>query len=72
MPQCFRLFDKVQHKGVTGFIFGRRANGYFDVRKLDGTRILAGISYRKLRLLERRRAYLTVIRKTEDGNSSPA
>ena len=72
MPQCFRLFDKVQHKGVTGFIFGRRATGYFDVRRLDGSRISAGVSCKKLRLIEKRRTYLTEIRKTEDGNSSPA
>lgn len=68
----FRLFDKVQCNGESGFIFGRRASGYFDVRRLDGTKISAGISLRKLRLLEKRRTFLTEIRKTEDGNSSPA
>ena len=68
----FRLFDKVQYHGETGFIFGRRATGYFDVRRLDGSRISAGVSCKKLRLIEKRRTYLTEIRKTEDGNSSPA
>ena len=48
----FRLFDKVACKGEEGFIFGRRSSGFFDVRKLDGTRISAGISYKKLHLLE--------------------
>lgn len=50
-------------KGETAFIFGRRSTGSFDVRRLDGTRISAGISFKKLRLLERRRTYLTELRK---------
>ena len=54
----FRLFDKVACQGEEGFIFGRRSSGSFDVRKLDGTRISAGISCKKLRLLEKRRTYL--------------
>ena len=61
----FRLFDKVACKGEEGFIFGRRSSGSFDVRKLDGTRISAGISYKKLRLLQKRQTYLTEIRKEE-------
>ena len=67
----FRLYDKVLCNGEAGFIFGRRTSGYFDVRRLDGTRISAGISYKKLRLIERRKTYLTEIRK-EEGASSPA
>ena len=59
----FRLFDKVAYKGEEGFIFGRRSSGFFDVRKLDGTCISAGISYKKLHLREKRRTYLTEIRK---------
>ena len=59
----FRLFDKVACQGEEGFIFGRRSSGFFDVRKLDGTCISAGISYKKLHLLEKRRTYLTEIRK---------
>lgn len=59
----FRLFDKVACKGEDAFIFGRRSSGSFDVRKLDGTRISAGIRFKKLRLLEKRRTYLTEIRK---------
>ena len=38
--------------GQEGFIFGRRSRGYFDIRKLSGEKIHAGISYKKLRLLE--------------------
>lgn len=54
----YRLFDKVKCKGEVGFIFGRRASGSFDVRKLDGTKISAGISYKKLVLISKRKTYL--------------
>ena len=68
----FRLFDKVACRGEVGFIFGRRSTGSFDIRKLDGERISAGISYKKLRLLERRKTYLTELRNKGDSVSSPA
>jgi N6-L-threonylcarbamoyladenine synthase len=55
----FRLFDKVRLRGEECFVFGRRASGSFDVRKLDGTRISAGISCKKLTLLERGGTILT-------------
>lgn len=66
----FRLFDKVACRGEVGFIFGRRSTGSFDIRKLDGERISAGISYKKLRLLERRKTYLTELRNKGDSVSS--
>ncbi|WP_274956250.1 RNA-guided endonuclease IscB [Duodenibacillus massiliensis] len=59
----FRLFDKVPCKGEVGFIFGRRSSGAFDVRRLNGTKISAGISYKKLSLLEKRKMFLTELRK---------
>ena len=59
----FRLFDKVKVAREQGFIFGRRVSGYFDVRRLDGTRISSGISHKKLRLLQSRTTYLTEFRK---------
>ena len=59
----FRLFDKVLCKGEVGFIFGRRSSGAFDVRRLNGTKISAGISYKKLSLLEKRKMFLTELRK---------
>ena len=65
----FGLFDKVLCKGEVGFIFGRRSSGAFDVRRLDGTKISAGISYKKLSLLEKRKMFLTELRK-EDRDSS--
>ena len=59
----FRLFDKVLCKGEVGFIFGRRSSGAFDVRRLNGTKISAGISYKKLSFLEKRKMFLTELRK---------
>ena len=59
----FRLFDKVLCKGEVGFIFGRRSSGAFDVRRLNGTKISASISYKKLSLLEKRKMFLTELRK---------
>ena len=50
-------------KRRTPFTFGRRTSGSFDVRRLDGTRISAGINYKKLKLLEPRTTYLTEFRK---------
>lgn len=54
----FRLFDKVKCNGEIGFIFGRRASGSFHIRKLDGTKISAGISYKKLTLISKRRSLI--------------
>ena len=54
----FRLFDKVRYDGVECFVYGRRANGSFDIRKMDGTKVHAGISFKKLKLLEVRRNFL--------------
>lgn len=55
----YRLFDKVLFENQECFIFGRRASGYFDLRKLDGTVIHRSASYKKLTLLEMRNSYLT-------------
>ena len=54
----FRLFDKVKYQNTECFIFGRRTSGYFDLRKLDGTKIHPSASYKKLELLEARKNYL--------------
>lgn len=54
----YRLFDKVKCKDKVGFIFGRRISGSFDIRKFDGTKISAGISYKKLVLISKRKTYL--------------
>jgi N6-L-threonylcarbamoyladenine synthase len=56
----FQLFDKVQMPdGRKGFIFGRRLSGSFDVRTLDGAKLSAGISRKKLKPLEKRKTILT-------------
>lgn len=55
----FRLFDKVDYDGQECFIFGRRSSGYFDIRLLDGTKLSAGVSYKKLRLTEKRKGILS-------------
>ena len=54
----FRLFDKVLYEGQEYFIFGRRSSGYFDLRKLNGTKINASASYKKIQLLQIRKFYL--------------
>lgn len=48
----FQLFDKVLYQGQECFIFGRRNSGYFDTRRLDGTKISASANYKKLKLIE--------------------
>jgi len=56
----YQLFDKVRMPdGQEGFVFGRRASGSFDVRTLDGIKLSAGIHYKKLNPLEKRRTVLT-------------
>ena len=62
----FRLFDKVKYNDQECFVFGRRLSGSFDVRLLDGTTLNAGISYKKVKVLEQRKTILIERR----GNSS--
>lgn len=54
----FRLFDCVKYQEKVCFVFGRRSSGYFDLRTLDGTKISASASYKKLRLVQRASALL--------------
>ena len=62
----YQLFDKVLYNGIECYIFGRRSSGYFDLRLLDGTKISAGVTYKKLKLLEYRKTILTQ-RRMQDG-----
>ena len=55
----FRLFDRVLFKRQECFVFGRRTSGYFDLRKLDGTKVHPAASYKTLTLLERASTTLT-------------
>jgi len=59
----FQLFDKVSYNNQECFIFGRRVTGSFDIRLLDGTKISAGISCKKLRLVEKAKTLLIQIQK---------
>lgn len=55
----FRLFDKVEYNKELYYIFSRRSSGFFDIRKLDGTKINNGsISYKKLKLIRTRKTIL--------------
>lgn len=48
----FQRYDKVRFEDQECFIFGRRSSGYFDIRKLDGTKIHSSVKCSKLKLLE--------------------
>ncbi|MGM9544647.1 MAG: RNA-guided endonuclease IscB [Romboutsia timonensis] len=54
----YQLFDKVLCLGQVGFIFARRTRGSFKIRNLDGNIISRDITYKKLKLLERRKSIL--------------
>lgn len=60
----FQLYDKVQiNNGVVGFIGARRKSGSFRVVDARGNQLAnSGISYKKLRLLENRKAILTGVK----------
>jgi hypothetical protein len=60
--QGFRLFDCVRYRGKPCFVWGRRRSGYFDLRALDGTRISAGASCKKLTTVQRASACLIEMR----------
>ena len=70
----FQRFDKVLWKGKLGkgkgvecFIFGRRSSGYFDLRKVDGTKIHPSVKCKQLTLLESAK---TLLCERRNGNSS--
>ena len=63
----FQRFDKVLWRGVECFIFGRRSTGYFDLRKLDGTRIHASAKAAEISLIERAQSFL--IERRQSGSS---
>ena len=54
----FRLFDKVLFEGEECFIWGRRKTGIFTIKTISGQMIKDGISYKRLKLLERSSGYL--------------
>lgn len=55
----FRLFDLVEYQNDLYYIFGRRDSGFFDIRKLDGTKVNKGsINCKYLRLVNKRKSIL--------------
>lgn len=54
----FRLYDKVLVKRQIAFVFGRRVDGRFAIRKFDGTKINEQLSYKKIRLIEPRKNFI--------------
>ena len=64
----YRRWDKVRYSGTECFIKGRRSSGYFALTKLDGTVVTNSISYKKLKLLEPAKHYLT---ERQVSNSPP-
>ncbi|MFJ8531216.1 RNA-guided endonuclease IscB [Bacillus sp. NPDC094106] len=63
----YQLFDKVVYEGQECFIFGRRKTGYFDLRLLDGTKIHASASVKKLKRIEYAQTLL-IERKESDSS----
>ena len=55
----FRLFDKVRYKNEICFIYARRARGSFSLKKLDGTIVSGGVTYKKLKLLAEKKTFIT-------------
>lgn len=55
----FRLFDLVEYQKDLYYIFGRRDSGFFDIRKLDGTKVNKGsISCKQMRLIDIRKTII--------------
>lgn len=54
----FRLFDRVSYKGTECFVFGRRRDGRFAVRLLDGTKLNEQVSFKNLCLRESAKHYI--------------
>lgn len=54
----FQRYDKVNYQGEECFVFGRRRNGFFDIRTLAGIKISVSTSYKKIKLVESFRTLL--------------
>ena len=49
----------MKYQGKEYFIFGRRQNGYFDIRTLNGEKVNKGsLNCKKVKLLEKRKNYI--------------
>lgn len=66
----YRLFDLVEYQKDLYYIFGRRDSGFFDIRKLDGTKVNKGsISCKHIRLVDVRKTI--IIEKRMQGAIHP-
>lgn len=64
----YRLFDLVEYQKELYYIFGRRNSGFFDIRRLDGTKINNGsVSCKHIRLIDARKTL--IIEKRVQGAS---
>lgn len=64
----YRLFDLVEYQKELYYIFGRRSSGFFDIRRLDGTKINNGsVSCKYIRLIDARKTL--IIEKRVQGAS---
>ena len=60
----FRLFDLVRYKGNYYYVFGRRNNGFMDIRTLDGKKINKGsISNKRLKFVSTSKGMLVERKK---------
>jgi 5-methylcytosine-specific restriction endonuclease McrA len=55
----FQRYDKVLFNGIECLVYGRRTSGYFDLKRLDGTKIHSSANYKDLVLLESAGTFLT-------------
>lgn len=66
----YRLFDLVEYQKDLYYIFGRRDSGFFDIRKLDGTKVNKGsLSCKQMRLIDIRKTI--IIEKRMQGAIPP-
>jgi N6-L-threonylcarbamoyladenine synthase len=65
----FQLFDAVKWNNREGFVFGRRATGSFDIRKLDGKKLSGGVNCKYLRQIGYPRSVLTERREAHSANA---
>ena len=54
----YQLFDKVLYNNQELFVWSRRLRGFFLLRSLDGSLKYDGVSYNKLKLVQRRNSIL--------------
>ena len=65
----YRLFDLVEYQKDLYYIFGRRDSGFFDIRKLDGTKVNKGsINCKHIRLVNIRKT-LIIEKRIQDVKS---